>query len=74
MADISTTLIFFVNGKKVRWSVPQRCESGSGRIRTFLVPDVRILIRIRNLALINDPISTFLVCVKARDTSGISVA
>jgi hypothetical protein len=29
--------------------------------------------RIRILALINDPISTFFVCVKAKDTSGISV-
>jgi hypothetical protein len=30
----------------------------------------RIRIRIRILALINDPILTFLVCVKAKDTSG----
>jgi hypothetical protein len=39
------------------------------RIRTFLVGSGR---RIRILALINYPISTFLVCVKAINTSRIT--
>jgi hypothetical protein len=37
------------------------------------VADPGVFGRIRILALINDPISTFLVCVKAINTSGISV-
>jgi hypothetical protein len=39
-------------------------------------PDVwdRIRNRIRILALINDPISTFLVCVEAINTLGLPVA
>jgi hypothetical protein len=48
---------------------------GSGPF--WLDPDLdvwdRIQNRIRILALINDHISTFLVCLKAKDTSGISV-
>jgi hypothetical protein len=55
----------------------QCCGSGSGRIRTFLVgsgsgrlgpdPDP-------DPGLKNDPISTFLVCVKAINTLGLPVA
>jgi hypothetical protein len=37
-------------------------------------PDVWDRFRIRILALINDPISTFLVCVKAINTLGLPVA
>jgi hypothetical protein len=44
------------------------------RIRSDLDLFGRILIRIRILALKNDPISTFLVCVKAINTLGLPVA
>jgi hypothetical protein len=39
-------------------------------------PDLfgRIQIQIRILALVNDPLSTFLVCVKAINTLGLPVA
>jgi hypothetical protein len=41
----------------------QGCGSGSGRIRTFLVGSGS-----ERLVLINDSVSTFLVCVKAINT------
>jgi hypothetical protein len=50
-------------------SVPD--PAGSGPF--WSDPDPDVWDRIRNWALINDHISTFLVCLKAKDTSGISV-
>jgi hypothetical protein len=46
---------------------------GSGPFWSGSDPDLFGRIRIRIMALINDPISTFLVCVKAKDTTGASV-
>jgi hypothetical protein len=66
-----------ISRSRTKYCISQCCGSGSGRIRTFLSdPDVwdRIRFRIRILALINGPISTFLVCVKAINTLGLPVA
>jgi hypothetical protein len=81
-------LFAVLRSQSSEYPVEQCCGSGSGRIQTFLGgsesgpflsdpdPDVwnRIWIRIRNSALLVTPNShlTFLVCVKAINTSGIS--
>jgi hypothetical protein len=52
----------------------QCCGSGSGPFWSDQDLDVWDLIRIRILALINGPISTFLVCVKAINTLRLPVA
>jgi hypothetical protein len=47
---------------------------GSGPFWSDPDPDVWDRFRIRILALINDPTSTLFVCVKSKNTLGISVA
>jgi hypothetical protein len=47
---------------------------GSGPFWSDPDPDRDVWNRIRIRALINDPISTFLVCVKAISTLGLTVA
>jgi hypothetical protein len=51
-------------------------NTGTGTVYSAADPDPDVLDRIRILALINDPISSFLVpvCLKVINTSGISVA
>jgi hypothetical protein len=49
----------------------QCCGSVSGSGPFWSDPDPDVWDRIRILALINDPISTFLVCVKAINTLGL---
>jgi hypothetical protein len=51
---------------------PESDPVGSGPF--WSDPDVWDRIRIRILALINSPVSTFLVCVKAINTLGLHVA
>jgi hypothetical protein len=62
-----TGLIFFIKAS-VLTSVADPDPIGSGLFRSDPDPDVWDRIRIRILALINDSVSTFLVCVKAINT------
>jgi hypothetical protein len=64
---------FWSREKDLESSVADPDPVGSGTFGSDPDPDVWDRIRIRILALINEPISTFWVCVKAKDTSGISV-
>jgi hypothetical protein len=68
------TVLYISADVQAMGSVADPDPVGSGPFWSDPDPDIWDRIRIRILALINDPISTFLVCVKAINTLGLPVA